>query len=451
MARPKIAFVGGGSYSWASRIIRDTISLKELSNADVRLLDLDSKAAETVAAITRRYAEAYKAKATFKVTTDMAEAFDGADFIIITISTGGFDAMAHDLKIPDRYGVYQTVGDSTGPGGWARGLRNIPVFIDIALKAREYCPNAFILNYTNPMATLTKTLTTFTDQPVVGLCHGMFENLRQLQRIFRLKGEDQLRAKYAGMNHFFWMFDFSVKGQPGMPMLKRKLRGGKTLNDVMTDYVDEAGHSSPARLVASELFELYGAIPYFGDRHTTEFFTRYLTDKKMIDKYGIKRTTIAMRRRGRAKQIKWAEAEAAGKRKLVLERSRETAADIMHARVTGAEFVDVMNLPNVGQIDNLPRGPVVETAGMVNGTGFHPIAVGEMPNALANLCMPHALNNELIVEAGIEGDWDKAYHALMNDPLCARLPLPKIKEMGRKLLEANKKYLPQFFGKGKRH
>ena len=114
------------------------------------------------------------------------------------------------------------------------------------------------------------------------------------------------------------------------------------------------------------------------------------------------------------------------------------------------EFVDVMNLPNIGQIDNLPRGVVVETPGMINSGGFHPIACGAMPNALANLCMPHALNNELIVEAGIEGDWDKANHALMNDPLCAHLPLPKIKEMGRKLLEPNKKFLPQFFSQRRR-
>lgn len=452
MPKPKIAMVGGGSYSWGPGLIRDILSVKSLSKAEFYLLDPNLGAAKDVAAISNRYNDALQTRASFIPTTDPAKALADADFVVITISTGGLDAMAPDLKIPERYGIFATVGDSVGPGGWARGMRNIPVFVKLAAQCKKYCPRAFILNYTNPMSTLTLTLSKCTDQPVVGLCHGLFENYIWLCRIFKLKREEEVRATYAGVNHFFWMLDFTIKGKPGYPMLERKLRGGKRLNDLIADtFVDGAGHSSASRLVASELYEEFGYLPYFGDRHTCEYFGRYLSpDRGRLKKHKLIRTTIAMRKKILRDAMKRARDLASGKLELDLKASRETAADIMAARVEGREFVDVMNLPNVGQISNLTHGPVVETSGMVSATGFAPISSGALPNALLNLTLPHALNQELIVAAAMAGDWVQANQALINDPACAHLPIAKIKEMGRKLLEANRKLLPQFFGRKKR-
>ena len=453
MARAKIAMIGGGSVAWMPRILRDVFLTRELSDADIRLLDIDPESAERVAAGARRTTERARAGATFTPTTDPARALDGADFVVITLSTGGLDAMEPDLKIPERYGIFQTVGDTVGPGGWARAMRNIPVFARIAEQCRAHCPSAFILNYTNPMATLTKVLTQCTPQPVVGLCHGLFENYQHLMRVFGCKREEDIRATYGGVNHFFWMLDFTVKGKPGLPLLKRKLRGGRRLDDLVTSaYSDAAGHGSMRRLVASELFEEFGVVPYLGDRHTCEFFGRYLAPtRERLKQYGIVRTSIADRRRMFKERCAYAKQLAEGKKELELTRSRETAADIMAARWAGREFVDVMNLPNSGQIANLPMGAVVETAGLVNATGFAPIAVGALPTPIQTVVMPHALNQELIVSAGLEGNWETAYQALINDPLCGHLTIPKIKAMGRKLLEANRALLPQFFGrKGKR-
>lgn len=452
MPKPKIAMVGGGSYGWCPRLIRDTLAVKSLANAEFRLLDLDMTPARDVAAVAERYNEAMKTGGTFIPTTDPARAFDGADFVVITISTGGFDAMEHDLKVPERYGIFATVGDTVGPGGWARGLRNVPVFKTLADQMKRHCPRAFVLNYTNPMSVLTRALSRCTDQPVVGLCHGLFENYRHLMTVFKLKREDQISATYAGINHFFFMFDFTIDGKPGYPMLRRRLRGGKRLDDLLQEaYVDEAGHASPRRLVASELFEEFGYLPYLGDRHMCEFFGRYLApDRTRLKPYRIVRTFISERRKRRRGLIKRVRDLAAGKRPLDINPSRETASDIMAARWEGKDFVDVMNLPNAGQIPNVPHGPVVETPGLVNAMGFTPITACALPNPILNVMMPHILNQELIVEAGLEGDWPKADQALINDPLCAHLPVPRIKEMGRKLLEANKEHLPQFFGKTKR-
>lgn len=449
MRRPRIAMIGGGSFGWMPNITKDIILKPELQAADIRLLDLNLESAEIVAAVGRKYAADWSLPATFLATTDPAQALDGADAVVITISTGGLDAMAHDLHIPEKYGIYATVGDTVGPGGWARGLRNIPVFVDFAQQIAKYAPNAFVLNYTNPMASLTATLYAVSKQPAVGLCHGLFENLRTLMRVFDLESEGEISADYCGVNHFFWMTDFRIKGKPGYPALRAKLRGGKRIDDlVQKAYVDGHGHSSTHRLVASELFEEFGYLPYLGDRHTCEFFSRYLApDKKRLAEYGIVRTFIEERQRGRVRGRQRAIDIGSGKITIEKKASRETAADIICARVTNRDFIDVMNLPNVGQIPNLPMGAVVETPGMINSIGFRPIACGPMPQCLANLCMPHAVNQMLIVEAGIEGNWEKAYSALVNDPLCSHLTIPKIKKMGRELLEANRKYLPQFFGR----
>jgi alpha-galactosidase len=440
--------IGGGSFNWMPRLLPDIMSAEALRSADFRLLDIQPEAAEIIAEVGRRYAGAYKSKATFLATGNAARALDGADFVVITISTGLLDAMEPDIKVPERYGIYQTVGDTVGPGGWARGLRNIPVFADFAAKFQRYCPDAFILNYTNPMTTLTRALGLLTPQPVVGLCHGVFENLEQLQRIFKLKEEKQISARYAGINHFFWILDFTIDGKPGYPMLHRKLRGSSLATLLSAGYQDPAGMDSTYHTVANELFEEFGYMPYVGDRHISEFFGRYLAPSmQRVKSYHLKRTPVSWRKARLVRQRKFARRLASGKEPLNMTKSRETAADIMAARWLGREFVDVMNLPNTGQVENLPYGAVVETPGLVNASGFTPICSGELPPQVLSVTMPHVLNQEMIVEAGLSGDWEMAMQALINDPLCAHLPIPKIKEMGRKLLEANRKHLPRFFGR----
>jgi len=446
MVRPRITLVGGGSFNWCPKLIRDVLLTGELEDAEIRLLDPNREAASIIEAVGRRYASEWKLPASFSTTTKPERAFEGADFVIITISTGGLEATAHDIKIPERFGIYQTVGDTVGPGGWARGLRNIPVFVKFAKQIGKHAPDAVILNYTNPLTTLTKTLSLLTSQPVVGLCHGLFENFRTLADIFKVE-EEEISARYAGMNHFFWFLEFAVKGKPGLPMLRRKLRKGERLDDLISKvYTDPAGHTSVHRLVASELFEEFGYLPYLGDRHICEFFSRYLapTEDKLAS-YHLHRTSIAERRANNRRARRYALDLGSGKFPLQKVRSRETAADIMSAWWSRRDFIDVMNLPNIGQVANLPAGAVVETPGVVTRLGFTPLACGALPEKLVRLVMPHVINQQLTVEAALEGDWSKAYQALIGDPLCSHLSIPRIKEMGRRLLEANRRYLGQLF------
>jgi alpha-galactosidase/6-phospho-beta-glucosidase family protein len=380
--------------------------------------------------------------ATIETETDPDTALKEADFVIITISTGGLDAMDHDLQIPEEYGIYQTVGDTVGPGGWARALRNIPVFTDLAQRINHLAPRAVILNYTNPMAQLTKALCLSTSRPVVGLCHGLFENLRFLQEIFHPESEEEIACVYGGINHFFWITSFSVRGEDGY-----KLLGEKTDEKSLPELLAEMHPGRVDSYLADELFRLTGLLTYARDRHTSEFFPQYLTSEKNMEKYHLKRTTVQERREGMRRREQEIERMTEGEiPDPYRRRSRETAADIIHALVTGNEFIDVGNAPNVGQVANLPMGSVLETPVLVTPSGFRPITVGCLPEPVRTWVERHIRVQDLTVEAAKEGDLDQAFKALALDPLVSHLNLQEVEDMGMRLLKANAPYLPQFFG-----
>lgn len=439
MARLKIALVGGGSVNWAPKLVRDCLRTEGLAGAEYRLLDIDRKAAELVARVGERCCREWGLAASFLPTTSPGRALAGANSVIITISTGGLGAMQHDVHLPERYGIFQTVGDTVGPGGWSRALRNVPVFLKLAAQVRKHCPRAAVLNYSNPMAVLTRTLAERLDGPTVGLCHGLFENIEALMKVFGLKSEEEIKLRTAGLNHFFWILEMRVRGRDGYRMLRARLR--------------KRGFARlfPERPLAAELFDEFGRLPYFGDRHTCEFFGRYVAPtRRRVARSGLVRTSVAQRRRAMAGSRKRVRALAAGRARLPKERSRETAADITAAMAGGREFIDVVNLPNRGQVDNLPRGAVVETLGVVNSLGFTPLSAGPLPEKILAATLPHAVTQRLVYEAARDGDRAKAFDALSLDPLCSHLPLKRVREMGEKLMRANRKYLPQFFGRRRR-
>ncbi len=195
----RIVIVGGGSAGWGPKLMLDlllttSISDATFSDATFVLHDLNSANAERIAGFSRRLAADLSAKARVEAEPDPDRALAGADFVIITISIGGLDEMAHDLAIPERYGIFHTVGDTSGPGGWSRTMRNVPVFVELAERVNRVAPGAVILNYTNPMAQLTKALCLPTDRPVIGLCHGVFEDFAFLQKVFGLASEDEIQA-----------------------------------------------------------------------------------------------------------------------------------------------------------------------------------------------------------------------------------------------------------------
>lgn len=435
--------VGGGSVIWAPQLINDLMLKDGLEEVDFVLLDIDVEAAERVAELGRRLNKKRGLSCSFEATNNQEAAFTEVDYVIITITTGGLDSMKHDLRIPENYGVFQTVGDTVGPGGWARALRNIPVFADMAKKIERLSPGAVVLNYTNPLAVLTKVFHEVSKLSCVGLCHGIFETYKILTEIFSKK-ESEIKVNLGGINHFFWIVDLEIGRDDGYKLLKQKLKLRNLSQLVRQAHKDETGFGSGVK-ITGELFQHLGYLTYV-DRHISEFFPHYLApNEQKLEKYGLHRTSIKERRAKNKKAQEKLQALIEGQEELSDKPSREIAADIISAMETQKEFVDVVNLPNQGQIANLPRGVVVETFGVINTASFRPINVGELPLQILNLVLPHAQNQGLVVEAGLTGDWDKAFYVLYNDPLCSHLGYPEIKEMGTRLLEANRRYLPQFF------
>lgn len=447
----KLCMVGGGSQNWSPTIIRDIVFKPGLEDVPLEFVLLDPSL-ERARSIQRmfeaRFLEWKVDRVRMRSTWNAKSALSGADFVLFTISTGRLEAMRHDIAIPEKYGIYHTVGDTSGPGGWSRALRNIPVFKRYAELIRQYAPNALVLNYTNPLGALTKVLADELGWPrVVGLCHGLFENYGILKAIFGVKREDDIRARFGGLNHFFWLLDFTVRGRDGYALLRERLRGRNLAELVGESHVDAMGFSSD-KWLAGELYETYGLLPYFGDRHTCEFFSCYITDLKELERLKIKRTKVSDRRKGYREAAErnelWRQGKPTTWGEFSRNPSRETAADIIRAATLNEPFCDVVNMPNVGQIDNLPRGVVVETLGMVTDDGFTPLTVGPMPPAILPLLLPHADAQTQTVAAGLTGDLDGALQALVADPVCAKLPPVTIRKMGLELLRANARWLPQF-------
>jgi alpha-galactosidase/6-phospho-beta-glucosidase family protein len=279
---------------------------------------------------------------------------------------------------------------------------------------------------------------------VIGLCHGLFENLAFLQRFYGLESEDEISCRYAGLNHFFWMTDIRARGQDLLADLRQRLET-QTFTDLLREaHRDPMGFKSNREL-ATELFRLTQVMPYLGDRHTCEFFGCYITSRQNMDKYMLVRTSVQERIEGlerrRETLQQWANE---GIRDDFVTKSRETAADIIAAHVQGHPFIDVGNLPNHGQISNLARGTVVETAVRVDQNGFSPIAFGQLPTIVRGLVEPYATAFDLGVEACFAGDRRLALQALRLDPVCSHLTGDEVNSLGNRLLQAHRDYTPMF-------
>jgi len=439
---PVITIVGGGSVHWSPTIVNDLLLTDALDGAQIRLFDINLEAAERMEAFSKMLAEKYARNTTFMATDDEKTAYEGTGYVIITISTGGFEAMRNDLEIPEKYGILQTVGDTVGPGGWNRALRNIPVFQRIARAVEAHSPDAVVLNYSNPMAVLTQTLAENSSLRVTGLCHGIFSAMDMFALLLDAP-KDRIKVEFGGTNHFFFITEARVDGADGYRILAEKLSGA-TLAEFIESKNVEGFELYPTMRVGGAFYHQYGYIPYPGDRHTCEFVSGYLNaGEKRLEEYAIKRTTVDERIERNEARVKRCEAWISGDEEFDAPRSRETAASIIETIHTNGYLVDDLNLVNAGQITNLPRGVVVETLGVASPLGFRAATYGELPAGIAAVTLPHCINQQLIMKAATTGDRDAAYRALANDPLTSHLSPKEKRALHEELMKANRPWLPE--------
>jgi len=432
--------IGGGSYNWTPHLVRDMIAKPELAGSELWLVDIDKKALKDLEKYCQSLFRYTKCDFTLHATTDRDEALPNADFVVITISTGGLETMRADLEIPYKYGIYQPVGDTVGPGGISRALRNIPVFIDFAASIKKHCPNAWVLNITNPMTVLTQVLCR-EGCKTIGLCHELYALWGLLAEQFKCEWKD-VCFEVAGLNHFAFILSARHKNRDGFQIFNKLAKDPKhkmlKANVNLTHAETHGNH-----VFKFEYFRRTGLMMYPGDRHTSEFFSNVLTKETRYGAaFAVKLTKIKDRYKwlGQAKKQVW---KYTNDPSLVdLKPSREAMSSLMVSLLSGKPIVDVVNLPNIGQIENLPRGVVVETMGTITADKVVPHTVGRLPDEMAMLLNHHAARLNVVIEAARKGDRRLALEAMSTDPLVRDWNTAG--ELLDKLLHANRKYLPQF-------
>lgn len=449
----KITIVGGGSYCWTPTLFRDILCTEGLQGAEIVLEDINKKHLDDLHQCCKAILAQLGKTPQFKlsVTTDLSTALRRADYVILTISTGGYDAMEQDLRIPYKYGIWQPVGDTVGPGGISRALRNIPVVVGLAKAMERHCPDAWLLNITNPMSTLTRSVWRETDMRCIGLCHELYGTLAMLQKLL---GCGDWRKDFdcvsVGVNHLPWIIRLRYNGRDAFPLLRRALAEGR-----MPSNTEGPGTALDRTLVGSNqvkfaLFKSFGALPAAGDRHIVEFFPYFCTEKtRKGAAMGVELTTIETRREEWTPQWKKNVADiACGRKILGAEVSQEVTTKVVAALAGVMEWKDILNIPNVGQVPDLTKNVVVETMGLIGRDHVYGLPVSDVPPGILSQLQRHATNQEMTVEAAVRGDRGLVLQTMLNDPLCGNVRDYRLMEkMMDELLLANKKWLPQFFDK----
>jgi len=439
----KIVIIGAGSVVFSRGLIADILMTNELSGSTLALCDIDSEGLELTTRLARRIITESEADIMIESSTDRMDVLPGADYVIQTIAIGGMSAWEKDLNIPMKYGIVQPVGDSVGPGGISRALRLLPVVVDICHDMEDVCPSAIMINYSNPNTCVCSAIHQYSNIRVVGLCRGLYGTQKELADYLDVPIEDT-SVLATGVNHFNWILDFVVQGQDGLSMLR--------------DRFEIDGVPDNMRISAS-LFKIFGAFPAPGDRHVAEFVPYFLNQEA---DYGRKFGLNLMKAYGQDPDH-WNEIrkhldgympvdrylKRSGEMAISLITAIENSGFAIRATNTNdpyfklARYFDAVNIPNYGLVTNLPEGAILEIPATVTHNGIRGVFIGDIPHGIATMISQRLYQQNLIVEAAINGDRQLAIQAMLLDPLVPSLEIAEA--MLDELLEAHEEHLPRFF------
>ena len=443
----KVAYVGGGSRGWAWMLMNDLAKAEDMSGT-VYLYDIDFPAAEANEIIGNKFpGENWS----YKAVRTPAEAMTDADFVIISILPGTLDEMDSDVHAPEKYGVYQSVGDTAGPGGFVRALRTVPMMREIARNVRKYCPKAWVINYTNPMAVCIGALyREFPEIRAYGCCHEVFGTqellanaLNEMEGVSNVPREDVV-VNVVGVNHFTWFTSATYNG--------------KDIFDVYSKFVDkfcEQGYTKEGEgnwlnsffgnrhRVKMDLFRRYGYIAAAGDRHLAEFMDvgDYLLE---CDKWSFKLTPVSWRRENLEDRLSQSRSLLSGETTWELTDTGEEGVDQMRALLGLSTMVTNVNLPNVGQIPNLPYGSIVEGNAAFRANSLTPVIAGEIPTEIYPLIARASAENEDVLDAAFSGDLNYAYEKFAKLNMLKSLTSAEKKALFDEMCKNTKKYLQDY-------
>ncbi len=409
--------IGAGSTVFTPGLLRDLVSSGAFEDFEVRLVDINPVAAETMARIGRRLAEQSGSRVRIEAVADRRTALRGAAFVATTIAAGFAEGWRRDLTIPERHGIHQTVGDSVGPGGVLRALRHIPALLAIARDIADVAPQAQLINYSNPLTANVRAIARETGIAVAGLCHGTMHTKAMLARALEVDPKE-LHAVFAGLNHLCWLLDLRSGGVDLYPRLLQLVQTAAGGRDAPSSRIE--GLHAP---VSADLMRTFGYYPAPGDRHVSEFFGDYLHPRGggELD-WGLQGGLDETREYIEEKDDLWAalNAQADGSQPVEVRANQEAERLVAIAEtiMLGPERVELaVNLPNNGKITNLPASAVVEVPAVVDTSGITGLAIGELPRGIAAVLTARAAQQELIVDAAVSGRRELALQALALDPL----------------------------------
>ena len=434
----KIAFIGAGSFGFTRTLVKDLLSFPAFADAEIALMDINPERLSYIERACRKIVERGNYPAKITATMNRAEALEGADGVLITILSGGVQVWRHDIEIPKKYGVDINVGDTRGPAGIFRYLRTVNDMLDIGHDIDRYCPNAIVLNYTNPMAMLCRTLQGECRASITGLCHSVQGTAEMLARWI---GADMKDVTYlcAGINHQAFYLDYKVCGEDAYPRIRRALENPDIYNEEQ---------------VRNEMFYALGYYVTESSGHNSEYNAWFRKRPDLIEKYCTNGTGwnpghyayILGEYLKREDNWKHDIEEWLAQEDIDISRGHEYAAWIFNAVFgdnTMYEFNG--NVRNFGLIDNLPEGACVEVPVVASKAGLRAVHVGALPPQLALLTNISSRCEELAIEGSLEGDREKIYHAILFDPLTSAVLSPReIRSMVDEMFAANEAWLPQF-------
>ncbi|MFW6676112.1 alpha-glucosidase/alpha-galactosidase [Lacrimispora sp. AGF001] len=451
----KIAYIGGGSRGWAWTFMTD-LSMDDSMSGTIRLYDIDPAASKNNEII-GNHLSARKdtiGKWDYVQSDSLKDALTGCDFAVISILPGTFDEMDSDVHLPERLGIYQSVGDTAGPGGMIRALRTIPMFVTIAEAIRDYAPDAWVINYTNPMSLCVKTLYhVFPQIKAFGCCHEVFGTQKVLKGICEetlgLESIDRrdIHVNVLGINHFTWFDEASYKGIDLFPVYR--------------DYINahyEEGYEEPdknwanstfecAHRVKFDLFRRYGLIAAAGDRHLAEFMpgTDYLKDPETVKSWKFGLTTVDWRKNDLKERLEKSRRLADGEQEIELKPSGEEGILLIKSLCGLDRTISNVNIPNSFlQIANLPEDAVVETNAVFGRDSIKPVIAGSIPEEVLELIKPHVANHERILKAALTCDRTLVYEAFLSDPLVkGRASDEEVKKLADDMITNTLAYLPE--------
>ena len=427
----RIVLVGAGSVEFTRNLLADFLSYPELGDAEIVLHDIDADRLSTAERMAHWTAGALGASPRISTFLDRRDALRGADFVVNTIQVGGARATHLDFDIPARYGLRYTINDTINVGGVMRGLRTIPVVLDIVADIEDVAPDARLLNYTNPMSMLIWAVAARSEIPTVGLCHSVYWTVRTLAEVVDVPWQE-VEADSAGINHLAFILGIRHRGEDLYPRVGEAARSGRIPDD---------------DLVRAELFRRLGFWPTESSEHHAEYNPWFIGKGDAVERYHIPIGEYLRRVDANLAEYEDTKRRLAAGEPFEIEQSGEYAAVIVHGLVTGERQRIVANVMNDGLIPNLSADACVEVPAIVDGDGIRPIAAGPLPLQCAAYIHPAVDAQALTVRAALEHDREAIYHAVLQDPIVqARLTLDDAWRLTDELIAAELEWLPAWLG-----